>query len=487
MISSGNLRLLALGVAISLQIPGILGCGGHRVPDLSRVFAEARNQRGKRPIILVPGILNMNLVNSKTGETVWPSAFRSDDDELALPITGDPLNSTDNLVATKALESARFLPLMPRISFLKDLLIALRTGAGYHDGDWDNPSKDGDRDTFYTFLYDWRRDNVKVAQQLIERISRLKEKLGKPELRFDVVSVSMGGLIARYAAMYGNADLRNDQNPPSLTWAGAAHIDRIFMFAPPNAGSMEAFATVLNGYSITQGAAKPRRLFHKLSREDAFTSLAVFQLMPHRQTVRFLDRDLKPLAIDLYDPVNWKGYGWSIAHDPAFRKRFVMKNAGGEKSPADQNANLLDVHLAATLERTRLFHQALDVPIDGSAPVQLVALAGDCEETLNAVVVYYDQNNNRWVTMTSPRELRASDGHRIRQQEVRSAMYVPGDGRVTRSSVLGTSLEGAPNMESPYKTILPIVHAFFVCGGHGELQNNPMLENNALTLLLGRR
>ncbi len=90
MISRSTIRILALGVAISLQIPAVLGCGGRRVPDLARVFSSAREQTGKRPIILVPGILNMELVNSETGETVWPSAFRSHDD-LDLPITSDPL------------------------------------------------------------------------------------------------------------------------------------------------------------------------------------------------------------------------------------------------------------------------------------------------------------------------------------------------------------------------------------------------------------
>ncbi len=69
-----RIRALALVVAISLQIPATFGCGGQRVPDLSKVFASARKETGKRPIILVPGILNIALVNSKNRETVWPSA-----------------------------------------------------------------------------------------------------------------------------------------------------------------------------------------------------------------------------------------------------------------------------------------------------------------------------------------------------------------------------------------------------------------------------
>ena len=419
MISRSTTRTLALGVAISLQIPAVLGCGGRRVPDLARVFSSAREQTGKRPIILVPGILNMELVNSETGETVWPSAFRSHDD-LDLPITSDPLTSGDSLVATKAIESTRFLPLTPKVKILQDLLVALRTHAGYKEGNWDNPAPDGDRDTYYTFVYDWRRDNVQMAQQLIQRMASLKRKLNKPDLRFNVVAVSMGGLIARYAAMYGDADLPRDNYPSPLTWAGAQHIDKIFMFGVPNEGSMEAFATILRGYSITEGDNQPRKLFHKLSREDAFTALAVFQLMPHQQTARFLDQDLKLLKIDMYDPATWKLYDWSVAHDPEFRKRFAHKNAN-QIAANHTAAYPLDFHLAAILARTRLFHQALDIPLTEPSPVALLAFAGDCDETLSAPVIFFDKKKNRWITVTSPKELRDSNGQKIRREDVKQA------------------------------------------------------------------
>lgn len=475
-------RLLALGIVISLQIPITAGCGGRRVPNLSQLFASARTRTGKRPIILVPGILNMTLVNSKTRETVWPGAFRSDSDELDLPITGDPLNSKDDLVATEAIESTRFLPLTPRVNILRDLLHALRTHAGYKEGSWDNPAADGDRDTFYTFVYDWRRDNAQAAQQLIRQLESLKQKLGRPELRFNIVAVSMGGLVARYAAMYGAAELQDSDSPPSVTWAGASHIAKIFMFGVPNEGSMSAFATVLNGYSLTEGTNKPRHLLRKLSRQDAFSGLSVFQLMPHRQTARFLDQDLKPITIDLYDPANWKLFGWSIAHDPEFRKRYARKSL--QRTANNHSAaNVLDLHLAAILERTKLFHQALDAPVTEPVPVQLLAFVGDCDETLNAAIVFYDKERNRWVTITSPKEVRASDGSKLSRDSVIKAMYTPGDGRVTRSSVMGENLEGVRHL-SAYQTGLPITHAFFSCGGHGGLHNNSTLQNNALSVLV---
>lgn len=76
-------------------------------------------------------------------------------------------------------------------------------------------------------------------------------------------------------------------------------------------------------------------------------------------------------------------------------------------------ANILDAHLATILERTKLFHQALDAPATGPSPVPLLAFAGDCDETLHAALVYYDPKMNRWVTLTSPKDVRASDGSKI--------------------------------------------------------------------------
>ena len=473
-----QLLMGVIGLAVAFGQAPILTranpADGAQTPDLSKVFAAARVRRGKRPIILVPGILSAKLVNSKTGETVWPSAFRSDDDELTLPITADPLHSRDNLIATKVIESTRFLPLTPKVNILGGLLDSLRNHAGYKEGDWENPASDGDRDTFYTFVYDWRRDNIQLAVELFEKIDKLKSKLNKPALRFDVLAISMGGLIARYAAMYGAQDLPADGQAPSVTWAGAAHMEKILMFGVPNEGSAEAFVTILNGYSISEGADKPRRLFRKLSREDAFSGLAVFQLMPHGSAARFLNQDLQPVHIDLYDPANWKLYGWSIAHDPKYSKRFAKEGSASNHS----GSSVMEVHLAAILERTRRFHQALDAPVQETAPIPLLAFAGDCEDTLQSPIIFYDKKKSRWITVTSPKELRRSDGQKISRDEVQRAMYVPGDGRVTRASVLGENLSAANSQP------LPIRHSFFACGGHGALHNNRILQNNALSILV---
>jgi len=350
-------------------------------------------------VIVIPGILGTELINPKTGETVWPSAFRTSQE--GLPISPDLASNRDDLVPGKIVETVRLARVLPEVYVYRDLLEALRHYAGYRNGDWENPPVDGYQDTYYVFAYDWRQDNVKNARELVRRLERLKTKLGRPDLRFNVVAHSMGGLIARYAAMYGDADLPAGDGPIQPTWRGAAHINKIVMIGVPNEGSADAFATLVEGYSITEGLRRRVPLLNKLTKEDAVRTPSVFQLMPHPDAVKFLDENLQPLQIDLYDPATWKQYGWGAIFSPDFRRRY------GE----------LDVYLAATLRRARRFQQALDSVEGSNSPVTLLAIGGDCEETLNSPVILRDAKQNRWLTLIKPREYRTSTGVKISKKQ----------------------------------------------------------------------
>jgi len=175
--------------------------------------------------------------------------------------------------------------------------------------------------------------------------------------------------------------------------------------------------------------------------------------------VRFLDENLQPLAVDLYDQEVWKRYGWSVIYSsPDFRRRY---------------ASDLDAYLAATLQRARRFHEALDAMRPENTPVILLAIGGDCEETLSSPVIIRDQKRNRWLTLTRPREYRTSTGVKISKQKATEAMYAPGDGRVTRQSLLG---------ENIFKSLSR--YAVFGCDLHGLLPRNPSLQDNALTAIV---
>lgn len=455
---------------------------------MARIFEGARQRTGKRPIILIPGILGSELVNSRTGEVVWPSLFRSADDGLALPVSPDLSANRDKLQPRKIVDIARLSQarLGPELYVYRELLDALRDYGGYREGDWSNPGPDGDRDTFYVYPYDWRRDNVETARELVRRIEELKRKLNRPDLRFNVVAHSMGGLIARYAARYGEADLPDAETPPAPTWRGAEHINKIIMFGTPNEGSMDAFATILEGYSVTEGLHRRIPLLNKLSREDVFTGPSIFQLLPDAPLAHFLDQNLQPLSLDLYDPAVWQRYGWSPVADTDYRRRFIEGRTRGEDIFRGASLEDLDGYFAAVLHRAKRFHEALDAPAaEGATPVPLFVFGGDCEETLDAPIILRDEKKNRWITLLRPRRFRTSTGRLVSSQEATRAMFAPGDGRVSRRSLLAEDLAAHPGSNSLLDTSLPIAYAVFGCDLHGNLQNNRLLQDNALTALVG--
>jgi len=461
-------RLLLILISVSLVSSACISA--RRTPNLENIFATARARTGKRPVIVIPGILGSELINSKTGETVWPSAFRTSQE--GLPISPNLAANRDDLVPGKIIETVKLARVLPEVYVYRDLLVALRRYAGYRDGDWNNPSADGDQDTFYVFSYDWRQDNVSNGRELIRRINQLKTKLGRPDLKFNIVAHSMGGLIARYAAMYGDADLPAGDGPIQPTWVGAAHISKIVMIGVPNEGSADAFATLVEGYSITEGLRRRVPLLNKLTAEDVVRTPSVFQLMPHRQSARFLDENLQPLTVDLYDREVWKRYGWSVIYSSSeFRRHYV--EAAGTDGENTKSEDELDTYLAATLQRARRFHEALDAVNESNSPVALLAIGGDCEETLNSPVIFRDQKRNRWVTLTRPREYRTSGGMEISKQKITAAMFAPGDGRVTRESLLG---------ENVFKRLSR--YAVFGCDLHGQLPRNKSLQDNALTAIM---
>jgi hypothetical protein len=469
------------------------GCfdGAASVPDLERLFAGARSSSGKRPIIFVPGLLGSKLVNERTGEVVWPAFFRSDDDELDLPVGPDFLSRRDSLIATGAIDRARIFKLWPKVNVFHELFNALRQYGGYQEGDWDQPPANGDRDTFYAFTYDWRRDQVESAQLLVRRIQQLKLKLNRPDLRFNIITVSGGGTIARYAAMYGDADLPSGDAPPEPNWAGAAHINKIFMFGPPNEGTADMLSVLIKGYSFSTGLHRRVKITSKLSREDALTSPSIFELLPHAGTVTFYDQDMKPLPIDIYDPAVWHKYGWSIACDADYRKRFVQQwskqlapTDAANESMEQRALAELDGYLAAVLRRTRKYHEALNARSNVKPPVDYYVFAGDCEETLQALVILRDEKRGRYETLTHPREVRGSGGRRFAREEVKQLMFGPGDGRVTRRSLLAETFATARPADSPYKTTLPIAHSFLICLVHGYIQDSTNVHDDVLTFLV---
>jgi len=192
-----------------------------------------------------------------------------------LPISTNLKANTDDLIATEVVDKAKLGFLIPEISVYEDLITTLEKNAGYKRGNIDAPDPGGDQDTFYLFSYDWRRDNVDAAQLLADKIDELKKKLDKPNLQFNLLCHSLGGLIARYYLMYGGADVLGHHDA-TVTWKGSKNVNKLVMVGTPNEGSMDALRSLVEGYSVYGGDRKRIGFLTKIDSIAAASMPAVF-------------------------------------------------------------------------------------------------------------------------------------------------------------------------------------------------------------------
>ncbi len=451
---------------------------------------------GKNPVIIIPGVSGSKLVNPKTGRTVWFSIRRDKDDDLRLPMTSPILSrNRDSLQVEDIIRSIEVLPILPDVEVYQSLIDALEA-RGYTEAKWDKPQA---TDVFYVFPYDWRRDNVETAHMLMQRITGVKRALRKPGLKFDIIAHSMGGLIARYAAMYGTSPL--PANRPVPNWSGAAHMNKLMMFGTPNEGSFHSMDALMNGYPIIAGRRLP--LIDNLRPEDVMTSPAVYELIPHQSSARFLDENLKPINVDIYNVDDWIKYGWGAIADPKFlgklrdAERLALKNKdikpqkpGAKDSFEDRLVSQLTfaqvkAFMSSALNRAGRFHRALNVTVR-SSPVQLYAYGGNCEQTLDALVLIHDASKDRWTTLIDAKDIKTSSGTDIKKDEVRAAMFAEGDGRVTKRSLLAES--NLPNIGGPdIQKMIPLTSSFLGCGKHTKLFLEKPIQDSFLSALVVER
>jgi pimeloyl-ACP methyl ester carboxylesterase len=418
---------------------------------------------GKTPIIIIPGITGSNLVNSKTGEVVWFKAGRSKDDDIRLPISPVLSRNRDNLVPKDIIREIKLLKFLPEIEIYERLANALETRGGYKEGSWTSPDRDGDRDTYYVFPYDWRRDNVENARLLVTKVEALKRKLGKRNLKFNIVAHSMGGLITRYAAMYGNADIAT--GPPKPTWAGARNFDKIFLLGTPNEGSVSTMNALLNGFSYIGGINLP--FIQDISRFDAFTIPSIYQLLPHEGTLLAYDENLKPIEIDIYDPATWETYQWGIWKDDDYLKKFT----------AAEVLNV-DAYFKAVLSRAKRFQAALNANTNVKAPVSFYLIGGDCKDTLDGMLLLRNVKKDRWETHFKPDSFTRSTGEKITGVELKKLLFSVGDSTVTKRSLEAKGVAKLTN-----RPVLPVVSELYQCELHSKLVTNPEIQDRLFVLI----
>jgi hypothetical protein len=179
---------------------------------------------------------------------------------------------------------------------------------------------------------------------------------------------------------------------------------------------------------------------------------AIYQLMPPKGAAPLIDRKGDSLDVDLHDAETWRRFGW------------------GPWNPLDQESDDERGFVAALLERAREFHLAMARTPESICPVTVTAMGGDCLPTLA-----------RAAAPERPGQSPAFEPRNAREAE---AMFEAGDGRVARSSVLGSHLD-ADNMRD--WGLPEISHVFFGDADHHGIYSEPTFQSVLLRRLLRPR
>ncbi|MFZ1699925.1 MAG: hypothetical protein WBO10_00540 [Pyrinomonadaceae bacterium] len=425
--------------------------------------------QGKNPIILVPGLSGSELVNKNTGERIWFKTFRSKSEDLRLPVSTELSKSRDSIVPGDILRGVKIGPI-PVTDIYGGFIQTMEVRGGYYEETWEAPSEQGYHDSLYVFAYDWRLDNVLNAQRLIRSVEALKKKLKKPKLKFDIVAHSMGGIISRYAIMYGDDDLPAGNRKPTPTWAGSKHFDKVILMGTPNEGSVSSLGAMVNGFTIG-GLRIDLPFVQDTSKFTVFTIPTSYELLPAPGTLRAFDENLEPLDIDIYDPQTWSKYGWNPIDDKDFVKEF---------SPTERRA--APAFFTAQLSRAKRLSEALTAAPGKSVGVTFFVVGSDCRAAADAIVVYHERNSEEWKTLFRPRSFTRSDGVKVSEDEVKKVMYAMGDGVVTTRSLEAVTQSKAAGIVS----ILDGGSGKFICEDHNKLAANSRIQDYIIGVLDGK-
>ena len=430
-------------------------------PPLGALYRPTQQTLDQPPLVVIPGMFGSRLRDRRTGHVIWPgssvellvSDFRALEVEID-PATLEP--RADLVEAYDIFETA-----LGR-DFYRQMLGTLEKVGGYvRCGPCSKPR--ADRRNFYVYPYDFRLDNVQAVRGLHELIERIRTDYGDPRQPVDVLAHSNGGLLARYYARYGTADLP-DSGPFAPVGAGMHSIRRLLLVGTPNLGTMQPVLAHLRGEEMG---------LRRMPREVGTTFSSVPQLMPHPALRWILDVRGHALDYDLYDIETWRALGWSM-FDPGVVERAAQAHGGG--ADGQRYVAMLRDYLAKHLQRGRRFMESLAVPAPGAEP-PLYVFGGDCELTLARIVV--EDADGRHIG----RERIADIARPVPGLDYEALMFEPGDAVVTRASLLGRS---TTNIAAPRTGIesLRIAQSLFLCERHQHLTGNPSFQDNLLNALL---
>ncbi len=454
--------LVSLITAIIVSLYFILGHFEQK-PNLKRLFLESKMVTDQPPVIFVHGVLGSKLRDKETGMEGWfSSPWKLLFDEyrhLTLQIDPKTLEIQPNVYEAYELAGD-----IIGKDFYGNIIKTLTEYGGYTSvelGQKINPNQKN----LYTFVYDWRQDNVVSASKLADMVDQIREDYGNPDLKVDIVAHSMGGLITRYFMRYGRVDVTNDNEFP-VNMYGGERVRRVILLGTPNLGSVKMMNGFISGIQLGLKRINP---------ETLMTMPSLYHLFPHPLNNWIVTAEGKPLDRDLFDINIWRSFQWAI-FNPEVRAR--IKSEFANKEEAEKHLQTLEQFFDKSLERARRFAWSLTVPLPEEHPL-LIVFGGDCHLTPARIVV--EEVAGESLIRMYPDEIMnpAAD---IDYNEL---LMEPGDGSVTKASLMGRSVLD-PSVARHKYSFFPLDHIVFLCEKHNSLTGNVSFQDNLLNALLIR-
>jgi pimeloyl-ACP methyl ester carboxylesterase len=444
-------------------------------PDLGGLYnrAASTGDLHRNPIILIPGVLGSRLVDRETDTIVWGAFggnFADPDRDEGFRLIAHPVGQgrelaelQDSIYASGVLDRLQIalLGLPVELSAYVQLLRTLGVG-GYRDQDLSESGAIDYGDEHFTcfqFPYDWRRDlseNAEALHRFIEDRKRyvqaeLKKRyrMENPDVKFDIVAHSMGGLLTRYYLRYGGRRLPEDGSIPPVDWSGAKNVERAVLIGTPSAGSVNGFAVLVEGISFSA-------LFPSYSAALLGTMPGLYQLMPRPRHAAVVDIDNPDRALNIYDPALWQQLGWGLASPDGAED---LERLLPEIDDHEKRRQAALEHQRKSLLRAKQFAASIDVPAKRPEGLDIFLFAGDAVDTDKTIGV--DINSGR----------------------IKRIAKGPGDGSVLRTSALMDERVGSewtPGLKTP----VDWTNVTFLFADHLGMTREPVFIDNVLYLML---
>lgn len=423
----------------------------------------------RNPVIMIHGLLGAKLTDSANGENIWGNFSYSSISggshfaRLAHPMAaGKSLEQLHNSVHSSGVLELSQIRVLGMEFYINnyDILLDLLKKCGYQPETVPLP-REKHFPSLFVFHYDWRRDISENACRLAAFINEKKTLLRKHyetlygikdhPVKFDLIGHSMGGLVARYYAMYGGRMLpENESAALPVTWNGANNIGKLIMIGTPNAGYVDTLLELNRGLRLVSASPTyPKALIG--------TFVSYYQMLPDPACRAVIYEDGSP--VDCFDVRTWERYSWGLL-DPE-QDTWLQKLLPAVKSRTGRRKIALD-HLKKCLARARQFKKAMLPPAMPTPPASLkfYLFAGDAVMT-NQVL-----------------QVRKSSG------SVKVLKMETGDGKILTSSTVLDRRNGGVwhwQIDSP----IPWQAVYLFQGGHMGIMNSSVFSSNLSFILAG--